>query len=48
MKKEYFAPELERIEFRTEALMGPSDILNLGNGDSDNVTEFLPMVNLFN
>ena len=48
MKKEYFAPEVEKIEFLTEALMGPSDVLNLGNGSDDDVTEILPMVNLFN
>ena len=28
MKKEYFAPEVEKILFLTESLMGPSFILN--------------------
>ena len=48
MKKEYFAPEVEKIEFLTESLMGPSDVLDLGNGSDGDVTEILPMVNLFN
>lgn len=50
MKKEYFAPEAEEIRFLTESLMGPSMILNpeVGSaGGDDDVTEILPMVNLF-
>ena len=48
MKKEYFAPELEKIEFLTESLMGPSYVLNPDPGPGgDDVTEFLPIVNLF-
>ncbi len=50
MKKEYFAPEAEKIRFLTESLMGPSFILNPEDGSAggdDDVTEFLPTVNLF-
>ena len=50
MKKEYFAPEAEKILFLTESLMGPSFILNPEDGSAggdDDVTEFLPTVNLF-
>ena len=50
MKKEYFAPEAEKILFLTESLMGPSFVLNPEDGSSggdDDVTGFLPTVNLF-
>ena len=50
MKKEYFAPEAEEIRFLTESLMGPSFILNPEDGSAggDDVTELLPMINIFN
>lgn len=50
MKKVYFAPEADKIEFLTEESMGPSMILNPDNGSlggDDDVTEILPVVKLF-
>lgn len=50
MKKVYFAPEAKKIDFLTEELMGPSYVLNPDSpsaGGNDDVTELLPMVELF-
>lgn len=50
MKKEYVAPEAEKIRFLTDSLMGPSYVLNPeggSDGGDDDATEFLPVVNLF-
>jgi len=45
MKKEYFAPEAQGIEFLTEELMGPSYVLNpdgSSSGGDDDTTIILP------